>query len=161
MRFYLVDKITNIELGKSIEGIKCWSLSDEVFNEHFPGYPVVPGVFLIESMAQTAGILIEKTRLIEYPDDHGIFVILSIVHKAKFRKIIVPGDKCIIHVLLKTLDVNRATVAAQILVENELMAEADLSFAIGSRKDLPENKFIERREEYLNVLFMKNTQREI
>ncbi len=60
MKFYLLDRISKINIGKCIEGIKCWSLSDEIFEDHFPGFPIVPGVFQIETMAQLLGILIEK-----------------------------------------------------------------------------------------------------
>ena len=161
MRFYLLDKITKFEIGKTAEGVKCWSLSDDIFNEHFPGYPVVPGVLLIESMAQLLGILIERSRLVEFPDTKGVFVILSIVHKAKFRKIIIPGDKCILKATLKSLDINRGTGSATVKVGDKLMAEAELSFVIGSRSELPDNKFIDRREEYINILFMQNPQRDI
>jgi 3-hydroxyacyl-[acyl-carrier-protein] dehydratase len=157
MRFYLVDRIEEVEVGKKIRGVKCWTLSDEIFNEHFPGFPVVPGVLLIESMAQLLGILIEKSFLQEYPETGKAYPVLSVVHKAKFRSFVVPGDKCVLAGSLKALDFNRGTGTATVTVDGELMAEADLSFIILHQKDLPHNDFIHRREEYLQVLSLTRT----
>ena len=94
MRFYLIDKVLEIELENSIKGIKCWTLTDEIFNDHFPGFPVVPGVLLVESTAQLLGMLINKSYLKTFPDKGNVYAILSIIHKAKFRSIVVPGYRC-------------------------------------------------------------------
>lgn len=155
MRFYLIDRINKIEIGKSIEGIKCWSLSDEIFTEHFPGYPIVPGVLLIESMAQLLGFLVEKSYLVEFPNPYGVHVILGMVHKAKFREIVIPGDRCEIRGKLKSIDINRCNGNAKVYVDGNLIAESDLSFVIISKKDLPENKFIERRKEFIHIISNK------
>ena len=72
MRFYLIDRITNIEIGKTVSGIKCWTITDEIFTEHFPGFPVVPGVLLTESMSQLLGYLIEKSSLEKFPNEKEI-----------------------------------------------------------------------------------------
>jgi len=157
MRFYLLDRITKIDVGHSIEGIKCWSLSDEIFNEHFPGFPIVPGVLIIESVSQLTGYLAEKSYLEKYRSEHGVFVMLSMIHKAKFRDFVVPGDKCEITGVLKSLDVNRCITSGKVFVEKNLMAEADLSFVIIEKNKLPENKFSSRREEYIQILLNKRT----
>ena len=60
MNFYLIDKVIEIKIGKSASGIKCWSLDNQIFDSHFPGFPTVPGVLLTESMAQLSGILIDS-----------------------------------------------------------------------------------------------------
>ena len=62
MRFYLVDKVTEMCPGKYVEGYKCVSLSDDIFNEHFPGYPIFPGTLIIEGMAQLSGLFLEWCR---------------------------------------------------------------------------------------------------
>ena len=56
MNFYLIDKVKEIKIGKSALGIKCWSIDNQIFNTHFPGFPTVPGVLLTESMAQLSGV---------------------------------------------------------------------------------------------------------
>jgi 3-hydroxyacyl-[acyl-carrier-protein] dehydratase len=152
MRFYLVDRIEALEIGKSIKGVKCWTLSDEIFNEHFPGFPVVPGVLLIESMAQLLGILIEKSFGEEFPEAGIGYPVLSVVHKVKFRTFVVPGDKCNLTGSLKSLDTNRGTGSATVMVDGQLMAEADLSFIILHKNDMPPNEYLQRRQEYLQVL---------
>lgn len=152
MRFYLVDRIIKIEPGNSIEGIKAWTLSEEFFEEHFPGYPVVPGVLLIESMAQILGFLGERSYEEEFDDREGVYVILSIVHRAKFRDHVIPGDQCTLKATLKSLDRNRCAGSAKVFVEGKCMAEAELSFVIVQRDLLPPNKFISKREEYTQIL---------
>src|ERR1044072_2418920 len=117
MRFYLVDKVLELEPGKSVKGVKCWSMSDEIFNEHFPGFPVVPGVLLVESIAQLLGVLIDASFKNVYPDKKEVYVILSMIHKAKFREVVVPGDKCELKGKLSTIDYNRATGSGEIFVD--------------------------------------------
>lgn len=153
MRFYLVDRITELNHGASISGIKCWTITDEIFADHFPGLPMVPGVLLIESCAQLLGILIEESYLREHPGEAGVHVILSIVHKAKFRLPVYPGDRCELLGTLRTLDLNRATGAAKVLVDGEVAAEVDVSFTMLQKNRLPDNPFLQRRDaEYREVI---------
>ncbi|MCX6272646.1 MAG: beta-hydroxyacyl-ACP dehydratase [Bacteroidetes bacterium] len=155
MRFFLVDRVIRIVPGESIEGIKCWTLTDEVFQDHFPGFPVVPSVLMIESMAQLLGILIEKSHLKEYPSDSTVYPVISIVHNDKFREMIIPGDQCLLKGNLLSLDVQRASGKVEVFVDNRLMAEAILSFIILSKEELRDNRWINRREEYLHVITKK------
>ncbi|MCK4344714.1 MAG: beta-hydroxyacyl-ACP dehydratase [Bacteroidales bacterium] len=155
MRFYLVDRITKMDIGNSIEGIKCWTLTDEIFNEHFPGFPVVPGVLIIESMAQLTGFLAEQSHMEQFPKKDGFFVLLSMIHKAKFRDYVIPGDKCEITGTIKSLDLNRCSTTAKAYVDQKLMVEAELSFVIVPKNKLPENRFINKREEYIQILLNK------
>ena len=145
MRFYLIDRITKMDIGKSIEGIKCWTLSDEIFNEHFPGFPVVPGVLITESMSQLLGILIEESHKEIFNNKQDVYALLSIIHNAKFRDIVIPGDKCEIRGKLKSIDLNRGSGFVEVFVDGKLMAEAALSFLIYSKDVLPVNDFIHKR----------------
>ncbi len=152
MRFLLLDRIYDINLGQSIKGVKCWSLTDEIFLDHFPGFPIVPGVLLIESMAQLSGLLIEESA--EPENENGkrdIFGILSIVHNAKFHKFVVPGDKCEIEATLTVLDTLRAATQVETRVDGELVAKAELSFII-TRVNDSQRQFAPRREEYIHIL---------
>jgi len=91
MNFYLIDKVKEIKIGKSALGIKCWSIDNQIFDTHFPGFPTVPGVLLTESMAQLSGVLIEQSYYKDYKKKENIFPILSIIQKAKFRSFVEPG----------------------------------------------------------------------
>ena len=155
MRFYLVDRITKVEIGKEIEGIKCWSLTDEIFNDHFPGNPIVPGVLLVESSAQLLGLLIEQSHEKTYKLKNGVYVLLSLIHKAKFRSFVVPGDQCILKGTLKSLDINRASGSVETYVDGKLVTEVTLSFVVANKDDFPENKYMARHEEYVHVISQK------
>jgi 3-hydroxyacyl-[acyl-carrier-protein] dehydratase len=153
MRFYLVDKVTDLDHGTSITGVKCWTMTDELFADHFPGLPMVPGVLLIESCAQLLGVLIEETHKQQHPSAEGVYVILSIVHRAKFRLPVFPGDRCEIVGKLGTFDRNRSTGSAEVFVESEKVAEVELSFTMIDKGLLPQNEFIRRRDtEYRDVI---------
>lgn len=149
MRFLLIDKIRELQPGNNAIGVKCWSLDNEIFQDHFPGFPTVPGVLLTESMAQLAGILVEHSYYKEYSKANKVYPVLSIILKAKFRNFVRPGDQCIIKADLVTVDHGRANVKVTTYVEDEVMTEATLSFIIGMQSDMKENPFLHKREEYL------------
>jgi 3-hydroxyacyl-[acyl-carrier-protein] dehydratase len=152
MRFYLVDRIEEIIPGQKATGIKCWTLSEDYFAEHFPGFPIVPGVLQIETIAQLMGILIEHSYAAAYPEKGRCYPILSIVQKAKFRDVIIPGDQSHIEVVLTSLDTMRAAGSAKLLVEGKVRAEADLSFTILEAQQASNNPFIgQRDEDYLSL----------
>lgn len=152
MRFYLLDRITEIELGKSIKGIKCWSMSDEIFNEHFPGFPIVPGVLAIESMAQLMGTLLEKSHQEKFGDENAAYAVLSIVHKAKFKGFLLPGDQAKMRGELISLDKTHGSGKIETFVEDNLISVCELSFAFIPQKDMANPRLVEMRNEYFNIL---------
>jgi len=94
--FLLIDRIEDVQLGHSAVGIKNVSINEWYFQGHFPDHPILPGVLIIEAMAQTAGALVTKTLLAEKgPEivkaDSNLVYFMS-VEEAKFRKPVVPGD---------------------------------------------------------------------
>jgi len=147
MRFLLLDRVTRIEVGESIEGYKCWSMSDDVFDEHFPGAPVVPGVLLVESMAQLMGFLLQRSYHQQYETDEVVGAILSLIHRAKFRKVVEPGDRVDMEGSLLSMDRSRASCRVNASVRGEIRATADLSFVwhIRNRDDLPPELLAQRR----------------
>lgn len=160
MRFYLIDRILELKTGDSITGIKAWSISEDIFEDHFPGFPIVPGVLLIESMAQLLGILIEKTFTERFKDDpHGIYAVLSIVHKAKFKKFLIPGDTAYMEGSLKSLENACASGIVKLKTENQYVAEAELSFMLISKKDLPNERLRILRDEYYNIIINAHSKR--
>lgn len=152
MRFYLLDRITKLETGKSVSAIKCWSLDNEIFQDHFPGYPTVPGVLLTESMAQMLGILLEKSYYAEYGNETKVYPVLSIIHKTKFRKFVRPGDQCILQGELMSIDKMRGSGKASTFVNDELVCETTLSFLIGTEKEMGHNPFIGKLEQYYHSI---------
>lgn len=148
MRFFLVDRVTEIIPGKSASGIKCWSLDNEIFQDHFPGLPSTPGVLLTESMAQLSGILIKESFYELFGKQTPVYPILSIIQKAKFRTFVKPGDQCVLHSELITLDRSRANVNVKTIVDGELVCDASLSFIIGLQNDLGNNPYIEKMDQY-------------
>ncbi|MBI3358525.1 MAG: 3-hydroxyacyl-ACP dehydratase FabZ [Nitrospirae bacterium] len=90
--FLLVDKILEMEVGQKIVGIKNVTINEPFFQGHFPGFPIMPGVLMIEAMAQVAAILAYKSR----KGEEGDLIFLAGVDKAKFREAVFPGDQLII-----------------------------------------------------------------
>jgi 3-hydroxymyristoyl/3-hydroxydecanoyl-(acyl carrier protein) dehydratase len=91
MRFHLIDRIEQVEYGRYIEAVKCVTLTDDVFNEHFPGFPVYPGSLILEGMAQLGGAFFEIMM-----KQQGLPVkraVLVLVQQLKFKRPVTPGDK--------------------------------------------------------------------
>jgi len=87
--FLMIDKVVNIVDGKSILGIKNVTINEPHFSGHFPGHPVMPGVLIVEAMAQASGTLVVHTM---GESAHGKVVYFMSIESAKFRKPVVPGD---------------------------------------------------------------------
>ncbi|HHU92054.1 MAG TPA: 3-hydroxyacyl-ACP dehydratase FabZ [Halanaerobiaceae bacterium] len=123
--FLLVDRIEEIGEGR-IVGIKNVSINEEFFQGHYPGHPIMPGVLIIESMAQVGGFLMMKD--LENPEDKLPF--FAGIDKARFRRPVVPGDQLRIEVEMLKARGTIAKINARAYVEDELAAEAELMFAI-------------------------------
>lgn len=159
MRFYLLDRITEMDLGNSIKGIKCWSMSNEIFNEHFPGFPIVPGVLAIESMAQLLGTLVEKSHLSQYGEEHEAYAVLSIVHKAKFKGFLIPGDQAKMEGKLLSLEQTHANGKVETFVDGKLINSCELSFGLIPKKDLANDRLVQMRSEYFSFLTQADQKR--
>jgi 3-hydroxyacyl-[acyl-carrier-protein] dehydratase len=92
--FLLVDRVIDLELGETITAIKNVTINEPFFDGHFPGLPIMPGVLIIEAMAQAAGILGFKT-LDKKPSDGSIYMFVG-ADKMRFKKPVVPGDQLIL-----------------------------------------------------------------
>ena len=94
--FLLIDRVVDIVLNSSAIGVKNVSINEGFFQGHFPAHPVMPGVLIIESMAQTTAVLVVETL---GPDAQGKVVYFMSIDSAKFRRPVVPGDQLRVHVV--------------------------------------------------------------
>src|SRR5512136_2120706 len=90
MRFFLLDKITRWEVGAAAEGLKSIALSEDFFDDHFPRRPVMPGVLILEGMAQLSGLLLEAGLQQKYSKNAKS--VLTVLERTKFRALVKPGD---------------------------------------------------------------------
>lgn len=126
MRFHLIDRIETISYGKYITAVKCITLADDVFNEHFPGYPVFPGSLILEGLAQLGGSFFEL--MMKNNNSPIKRSILSIINKFKFRKPALPGDKLFYRADLITMREEYGVVTVQAEIAGEIYAEGELTF---------------------------------
>jgi len=122
--FLLVDRVINIEMGKRGTGIKNVTGNEDFFQGHFPSRPVMPGVLMIEAMAQTAGVIILTNKA--HRDKVAFFMA---VDNVKFRKVVVPGDQLIMEVEVVRDGSRIARTHAVSKVNEEIVAEADMVFS--------------------------------
>lgn len=122
--FLLVDRVLSCEPGKEICALKNVTANEPFFNGHFPRYPVMPGVLIIEALAQAAAILSFLT-MNEKPDDNSLYYFVGI-DNARFKKPVLPGDALHLHVVLDKHLRGVWRYNAQAKVEGELVAAAQL-----------------------------------
>jgi beta-hydroxyacyl-ACP dehydratase FabZ len=127
--FLLVDRITEFELGKRIVGIKNVSINEPFFQGHFPGNPIMPGVLIIEAMAQVGGML-ARLSMPEVMERGGAIFFIS-MDKVKFRKPVVPGDQILFEVIPLRTGSRIWKVAGKAHVKENLVAEAEMAATIG------------------------------
>ena len=129
--FLLVDKILQIEPGKRIVGLKNVTINEAFFQGHFPGQPIMPGVLVIEAMAQVGGVLLMRT--LNASAEKKMFYFTGI-DRAKFRKPVLPGDQLTFEIEFLQLRSRNCRMRARAYVEGKLAAEAELSCVVVDRE---------------------------
>ncbi|HEX2642651.1 MAG TPA: 3-hydroxyacyl-ACP dehydratase FabZ, partial [Thermoanaerobaculia bacterium] len=124
----LVDRVLEIEPKKRIVALKNVTITEPVFLGHFPGRPVMPGVFLVEGMAQAGGILL----LHDMPDRENKLIFFMGIEEAKFRRPVVPGDQIRYEVDVLRLRSLHCKLSGKVFVDGQLAAEAVISSAMVS-----------------------------
>ena len=128
--FLMIDRVVEVVRGRSAVGIKNVSVNESFFQGHFPGHPVMPGVLMIESMAQTAAVLVVETL---GPDAAGKVVYFMTIEHAKFRRPVHPGDQLRIHVVKERHRGNVWKFSAVARVDGADVAEATYAAMIMDR----------------------------
>jgi beta-hydroxyacyl-ACP dehydratase FabZ len=129
--FLLVDKIVEMDVGKRVVGIKNVTINEPFFQGHFPGQPIMPGVLILEAMAQVAGVMALKTVPPDQVQNKVIYFMT--IDKAKFRKPVIPGDQVRFEMDVIKIRSNIVNFKGQALVEGSLVAEAEMMAMIVDR----------------------------
>jgi len=128
--FLLVDRILEVEKGKRAVGLKNVTVNEPFFQGHFPGRPIMPGVLILEAMAQVGGILL----LHDFEDRHKKLIYFTGIDHAKFRRPVVPGDQLRMEVEILKLRSWTCKLRATATVEGQLAAEAEILSAMVDRE---------------------------
>ncbi|BAI69092.1 3-hydroxyacyl-ACP dehydratase FabZ [Hydrogenobacter thermophilus] len=129
----LVDKILEIQIGKRIVGLKNVSINEPYFQGHFPGFPLMPGVYILEAMAQVGGILMIKSLGLEI----GKYaIVFAGIDEARFKKPIYPGDQLIMELEVVSLKRTLSKMKGKATVDGQVVAEAVLYAAARELKEL-------------------------
>lgn len=128
--FLLVDKIIHLELDKKVIGVKSVTVNEPFFAGHFPGQPIMPGVLIIEAMAQTGGVLLLNAFL--NPAEKLVYFMQ--INNAKFRKPVVPGDQLVLEIELTSKKSKVVMMSGKAFVNETLVAEADFMAGVVDRE---------------------------
>jgi 3-hydroxyacyl-[acyl-carrier-protein] dehydratase len=127
MRFFLIDKITDWHVGKNAKAIKNVALSEDFFDDHFPRRPVMPGVLIIEGIAQLSGLLLEASL----KEKHGenAKAIMTVLERTKFREMVRPGDTLTYSTEVKAINKSGGKTTAQALCNGRTVVTTGMVFA--------------------------------
>jgi beta-hydroxyacyl-ACP dehydratase FabZ len=126
--FILIDRVLKLVPGEEVVALKNVTINEPFFQGHFPGNPIMPGVLIIEAMAQAGGILVIESMP---PERHGQPVYFMAIDKVRFRKPVVPGDQIIFETKLLKLREKAVKMSGKATVEDNLVAEAELMASFG------------------------------
>lgn len=121
--FLLIDRIVELERTKRIVAVKNVTVNEPFFQGHFPGTPIMPGVLIVEAIAQAGGVLL----LTEIPNRDELLVVFTGIERARFRRPVIPGDQLRIEAEVRAFRVTAARLAGRVYVGDKLVAEATVT----------------------------------
>ena len=127
--FLLIDRVVEFEPKKRLVAIKNVTINEPFFQGHFPGYPIMPGVLVVEAMAQAGGMII----MAEMPDRQAKLVVFTGIERAKFRRPITPGDQLRIEVDVLAMRSRAGRIEGKAFVDGKLACEATLTCSVVPR----------------------------
>jgi 3-hydroxyacyl-[acyl-carrier-protein] dehydratase len=133
--FLMIDRIVDCQAGKSLVAVKNVSINEPFFQGHFPNQPVMPGVLILEALAQAAGILAFKTKNAT-PSEDLIYYMVGI-DNARFREPVTPGDQLQLHVTLNRSIKTIWKFSGEARIDGKVAATADLMVAVASESRKP------------------------
>lgn len=128
--FLLVDRIVEFEENQRIVGIKNVTINEPYFQGHFPGVPIMPGVLIVESMAQVGGVLVFKS----IQEREKKLVFFMAIENAKFRKPVRPGDQLRVEMVIDRVKTRIGKLNGKAYVDGQLVAQADIMFSLVDRE---------------------------
>jgi 3-hydroxyacyl-[acyl-carrier-protein] dehydratase len=128
--FLLVDRVVELEEGRRIVALKNVTFNEPFFQGHFPGNPIMPGVLVVEAMAQAGAVLLLHSR----PESRGRIVYFAGIDKAKFRRPVVPGDQVRLQVEVLKLRSRTCLMRGEAFVGDKLVAEAEIFSSLGETR---------------------------
>lgn len=133
--FLFIDRVVEFEEGKKIVCVKNVSGNEPVFVGHFPDFAIMPGVLIIEAMAQASIILFKKSLPAQQNDKNTVFLLAS-VNNARFTKPVFPGDQLFVEIIVEKIVSKGAIVQATVKVKEKTVAKASLTFGIAEKSAL-------------------------
>ncbi len=128
--FLLVDRILELVTDKKVVALKNVSINEPFFQGHFPGSPIMPGVLIIEAMAQAGGVLVFKSL----PEEkHGALIYFMGIDKVKFRKPVLPGDQLLLEIKILKQRSKAIKMSGTAFVDKKVVAEAEFMATIGEK----------------------------
>ncbi|MBS1718674.1 MAG: 3-hydroxyacyl-ACP dehydratase FabZ [Armatimonadetes bacterium] len=128
----LVDRILELEPGKRLVGLKNVTINEAFFVGHYPGLPVMPGVLVLEAMAQAGAVMLLVT-----PEHLGKVPLIGSIDNAKFKQMVVPGDQLISHVELDRMRGDVGKLVCKATVEGKMVAQMDMIFTLKAKEPRP------------------------